>query len=328
MQRYPIREIREKAIQYLCEAGLPHESAEELTKQLLYAEQRGLRTHGLVRLRWLASLLDQYPDSKIQLLLDGGMHQLYDGKGVLGQIALQQVVEQQPTAERFPLRMVGIRHCWPTGVLAYFAEQLCEKGWIVLMSSAAHRRIGIFGDSIPLAGTNPWTFALPVRNAYGGFVVVDVSLSEVTFGEILKQKELNQFLPPHAVSLPGGIPTQDPNQLWENGKFIGFMHSVGREKAYKTLNILWSLHVLTTRLLENNGTDEFGTTLLLISPAIWEPVIPREEILRGLEEEIEVVRQAKKFHVPGEGRSMRLKENRDTIPVPEEIAGWLGLGNE
>lgn len=325
MKRYPITEVKEKAVRYFSKAGLPQEAAEELTKQLLYAEQRGLKTHGLVRLRWLTTLIDQHPNTKVQLVLDGGVHQLYDGKGVLGQIALQQVVDQQPTADRFPLRMVGIRHCWPTGVLAYFAEQLCEKGWIVLMSSSAHRRVGLFGDSIPLAGTNPWTFALPVQNAYGDFVVVDVSLAEVTFGEILKQTELNQLLPPHTVSLPGGIPTQDPDQLWENGEFVGFIHSVGQEKAYKSLNILWSLHVLTTRLIGNNGTDEFGTTLLLISPAIWEPMIPKEAILRGLQEEIEVIRQAKKFHLPSEGRSMRLQENQDTLPVPEEIAAWLGL---
>jgi LDH2 family malate/lactate/ureidoglycolate dehydrogenase len=313
--------------------GLSVQNAQELTEQLFYSEQRGIESHGLVRIKWIVEQLHKYPRDHVQLLAQKSGCELYDAHGVLGYLALNQVVESQRTADEETIKFIGIRDTYPTGALSYFAEKLASKGWIVLMSSTSPRRVGLYGDNSPLVGTNPWTFALPIQTQYGGHVVVDVSLAEVTHGQCLKLVSTGLSMPSFAASQPGGMEIKHPDDLWKDGKWNAIIHPIGRDKAYKSFGVMWSLHVMGSRILGIDDDNMYGTFILLLSPKMWEPIISREKILEGLEEEIEILRRSKVAHVPGEGRMKKFNERQNRIVLEDEIIKMLeqdcmeGIGN-
>ncbi|MEV2501098.1 Ldh family oxidoreductase [Paenibacillus larvae] len=320
---YTIESLRQKVQNRFEQAGLSEYQAREMSEQLLYAEMRGISSHGLVRIKWVTEQLHKYPLKNVRLLLQNREAELYDADGVLGYLALNEVAEKEQRFEGQTIKFIGIRNTYPTGALSYFSEKLAAKGWIVLMSSTSPRRVGLYGDDKGLVGTNPWTFTLPVETNYSGQVVVDVSLSEITHGQCLKAVEAGQPLPNYAASQPGGLAINHPDDLWKEGNWNAILHPVGRDKGFKPFGVMWSLHVMGSRMLGLDGVESHGTFILLLSPSMWEPIIPAYEVIKGFNEEVKLLSMSKVAHVPGEGRMSRLKEQKDQITVTQEIVNMF-----
>jgi ureidoglycolate dehydrogenase (NAD+) len=183
MRKKTVKELHQKVRERFMKEGLCEEDATELTEHFMYSELRGIKSHGLVRIKWILDQLHKYPEREIKQILVNGPCELYDAANVLGYLALKQVVDMQGNAEKQTIKVLGVQNTYPTGTLSYFAEKLSQKGWIVLLTSTSPRRVGLYGDDHPLVGTNPWTFSLPNKTSLGGNVVVDTSLAEVTHGQ-------------------------------------------------------------------------------------------------------------------------------------------------
>jgi LDH2 family malate/lactate/ureidoglycolate dehydrogenase len=323
MSQYCVEEIRPKIIDCFQKAGLSPGDAIELCEQLLYAEMRGIESHGLVRIQWILNQIHKYPNPKVKEIIVKDNCELYDADGVLGYLALSQITNRQKNAFGQTMRMIGIQNTYPTGALAYFAEKIAEKGWLVLMSSTSPRRVGLAGDSMPLVGTNPWTFGLPVKTPLGGYVVADTSLAELTHGQCLKLLSTGQALPQVVASLPGGKEITSPKDFYKDEKWNALIHPIGGRKAYKSFCIMWSLHILGLRMLGISSEGKYGTFMLLLSPDMWSPAISKDEIINGLTQEIDIVQQSTVAQVPSLDRVKRLLEAGNKIEISDDIAGII-----
>ncbi|MDT2241693.1 Ldh family oxidoreductase [Paenibacillus larvae] len=58
---YTIESLRQKVQNRFEQAGLSEYQAREMSEQLLYAEMRGISSHGLVRIKWVTEQLHKYP---------------------------------------------------------------------------------------------------------------------------------------------------------------------------------------------------------------------------------------------------------------------------
>ena len=318
MKEYKVEEIRIRIVSRFKEGGLSDLHANEMANQLLYAELRNITSHGLVRVKWVLEQIHKYQNQKLIQLIANDNIELYDGKDMLGYFALNEIVENQTFSNGKTIKFIGARNTYPTGALSYFAEKLAAKGWIVIMSSTSPRRVGLYGDKNPLVGTNPWTFSLPVPTQYGGHVIVDTSLAQLTHGQCLNMLMKRQDLPEYTVSLPGGLKVKEAEDLWNDGKWKAIIHPVGGQNSYKSFSIMWSLHLLGSGFLGLNE-EQYGTFFILMSPEIWEPVIPRNEIFKAFMREVELLRNSEVAHVPGEGKMQHFHENKDKIIISEEL---------
>lgn len=324
MSLYSMDEIRTKITELFLKAGLSKEASAEISEQLLYAEMRGIESHGLIRIKWILEQIHKYPNSEINSVIKKDTCELYDGNGVLGYLALSQITNQLPSAANQTIKMIGIQNTYPTGALAYFSEKLAQKGWISLMSSSSPRRVGLSGDNMAVVGTDPWTFGLPVKTPLGGYVVADTSLAELTHGQCLKLLSTGKSLPTAAASLPGGAEISSPQDFYKDGKWNAIIHPIGGQKSYKAFCIMWSIHMLAYRML--GLTDEkSGTFMVLLSPDMWDPAISREDLLEGFNEEIQLMQKTTIVQVPGLDRRKRLQELKDKIKVTKDVASILSL---
>ena len=107
---------------------------------------------------------------------------------------LAAIVEAQLAAPPVHARVVVARDSAPTGVLGYWARKLAEGGLVAAVTATSPARLAHPDGGPPLTGTNPLAIAVPSSD--GEPVVADVSMGEVTHGDVLAGRAAHEDLVP------------------------------------------------------------------------------------------------------------------------------------
>jgi LDH2 family malate/lactate/ureidoglycolate dehydrogenase len=166
----------------LRELGFAEREANILAAHFLDAERRGKTGHGLARIEWLAEQeLD--PGARPTRLLAEPGYEHWDGNGALGYLTLAEVCSAQVTSPPERARLVVASSCFPTGMLGHWTRQLAEAGLVALLTATSPARLGHPDGGPALTGTNPLSIAIPSSD--GQPIVADVSMGQVTYGEVI-----------------------------------------------------------------------------------------------------------------------------------------------
>jgi LDH2 family malate/lactate/ureidoglycolate dehydrogenase len=163
--------------------GFSDADTETLIRHYSDAEQRGKRGHGYSRIPWLESLPDLDPAASPGREVVAQSHERWDGRGALGYLTLNAIVEAQLAEPPEHSRVVAASNCFPTGMLGHYVRRLAEGGLVALLTATSPARLAHPDGGEPLAGTNP--LAIGVPSSDGKPVVVDVSPAKATWGDVL-----------------------------------------------------------------------------------------------------------------------------------------------
>lgn len=163
--------------------GFTERDADVLASHFLDAEARGRTGHGLVRVDWLATFAGLDPGARPELVVDEEAYQRWEGRGALGYLTLDAVVEAQLARPPTRTRVVVAADCFPTGVLGYWARRLAERGLLAALTATSPARLAHPDGGPPLVGTNPLAIAVPSSD--GRPVVTDASMARANWGDIL-----------------------------------------------------------------------------------------------------------------------------------------------
>jgi LDH2 family malate/lactate/ureidoglycolate dehydrogenase len=172
----------EDVLPRLRELGFAEGDAELLADHFLDSEQRGKRGHGLARVEWLATLADLDPTASPARTAEYPGFELWDGRGALGYLTLGAICRSLEEKPPWPARVIVARDCFPTGALGYWVRWLAESGLLALLTATSPPRLPAPNGGPPLVGTTPLAIGIPDE---GGAVVVDVSMGQVTYGDVL-----------------------------------------------------------------------------------------------------------------------------------------------
>ena len=111
-------------------------------------------------------------------------YERWEGNGALGYLVLARIVESQIFDPPPRARLVVASRCFPTGVLGYWVRRLADKGLAAALTATSPARLPHPEGSEPLAGTNPLAIAVPSTD--GKPLVADVSMGQVTYGDVLR----------------------------------------------------------------------------------------------------------------------------------------------
>jgi LDH2 family malate/lactate/ureidoglycolate dehydrogenase len=191
----------EEVIPTLTALGFGEADARTLADHFLDAEARGKRGHGLSRVEWLATLpVDMDPAARPERLLAEPGFERWDGNGALGYLTLAAIVEAQLARPPEHARLVVAQRCFPTGALGYWARKLAEGGLVAALTATSPPRLSHPDGGPKLTGTNPLAIAIP--SSEGAPLVSDVSMGQVTYGDVLagdaSEDELVPFGGDHA----------------------------------------------------------------------------------------------------------------------------------
>jgi len=236
-----------EAQERLLALGFSAEDAERLFLHFDDAETRGKLGHGYSRIEWLETLPDIDPGARPERVLTESGYERWHGRGALGYLTLSAIVDSQLADPPTHARVVAAERCFPTGMLGHYVRRLAEGGLVAALTATSPARLGHPDGGPKLAGTNP--LALGIPSSRGEPVVVDVSMGQVTWGDVIAGHANEEDLVPF-----------------------------GGEHAHKAFALALGLQALVDSLLLEPG---FGAVLLVARPDA-DPVPAFREHAHGL----------------------------------------------
>jgi (2R)-3-sulfolactate dehydrogenase (NADP+) len=235
----------EDVLPKLLALGFSEADAAELADHFIEAELRGKRGHGFSRVEWLATQ-DVDPTARPECVLADDGFERWDGRGAVGYLTLAAICDSQIASPPDHARLVAASHCFPTGMLGYWTRRLADAGLVAALTATSPARLGHPDGGPPLAGTNPLSIAIPSSN--GSPVVADVSMGEVTYGDVI-----------------AGLASEE--------ELVPF----GGDQAHKAFALALGLQLLVDAL----AGDGFGAVLLVARPTA-DPVPALRRLARGI----------------------------------------------
>jgi LDH2 family malate/lactate/ureidoglycolate dehydrogenase len=147
------------------------------------AERRGKLGHGYSRIEWLETLTDVEPAARPERLVEEAGFERWNGRGALGYLTLRAICDAVLRDPPEQARLVVAERCFPTGMLGHYARLLARGGLVGVLTATSPARLGHPDGGPKLAGTNPLAIGIP--SSEGEPIVVDVSMGEVTYGDVL-----------------------------------------------------------------------------------------------------------------------------------------------
>jgi LDH2 family malate/lactate/ureidoglycolate dehydrogenase len=170
------------ALPRLVELGFDEPRAQILADHFLDAERRGKTGHGLARIDWLGEQKFDPDAEPARLLAEDGFER-WDGAGALGYLTLAEICVAQLEAPPEHTRVVVAANTFPTGMLGHWTRKLADGNLVAALTTTSPARLAHPGGGPPLAGTNPLSIAIPSSD--GRPIVVDVSMGQVTYGDVI-----------------------------------------------------------------------------------------------------------------------------------------------
>jgi LDH2 family malate/lactate/ureidoglycolate dehydrogenase len=212
--------------------GFSDSDSRAVAAHFLDAENTGRAGHGLRRLDWLEGWSDLDTAARPLRVLSEPGYERWNGNGALGYLTLNAIVEAQLADPPARARIVVAGRTFPTGMLGHWVRRLAEGGLVAALTATSPRRLGHPAGGPKLTGTNPLAIAIPSSD--GKPVVVDVSMANLNYGDVL-----------------AGRATED--------ELVPF----GGEQAHKAFALAVGLQLLVDALTTD---DAYGAVLLVARP--------------------------------------------------------------
>ncbi|NNV08735.1 Ldh family oxidoreductase, partial [Geobacillus sp. MMMUD3] len=165
MSEFSVDSLREFALAALAASGVPEDDAALTAYSLVQADQRGIASHGLLRLPLYVRALEtggiaSVPE--IALVRDGGATAVLDGGSGLGQVVMQVAVDWALERTReHGVSAIAVENSSHYGAGAFWTDQLAAAGLFAFLTSTTGPTVAVHGGSEKVIGTNPLTLTAP-----------------------------------------------------------------------------------------------------------------------------------------------------------------------
>jgi LDH2 family malate/lactate/ureidoglycolate dehydrogenase len=200
------------ATDVLVGAGLDADDARVVASSLIFAELRGVKTHGLLRLGIYVDRIRAggiNGKAKTDTIADLGALVIIDADAAAGAVsgtyACDIAVER---AREHGVGCVIIRNGNHFGASAFFTNRIADAGLLGLAACNTESVMSAPGGGRPVLGTNPIAVAVPLP--YTSRPQLDMATTTVSQGALLVAKANNESIPLGWAVDVNGQPTTSP----------------------------------------------------------------------------------------------------------------------
>ena len=192
--------------------ALPVADAEVVSRSLVEADLRGVRSHGVMRVPTYykgirAGTINAKP--ALRVVTDSAGTLVVDGDGAMGQVAadyaMRLAVER---AEQHGISGVGLRASRHCGAMAHWAIMAIERDCIGFAATNAGMNMAPTGGLDKLVGNNPFAVAVPTNRDWP--MVLDMATSVAAGGKLDIAAVRGERIPLGWAIDEQGAPTDDP----------------------------------------------------------------------------------------------------------------------
>jgi LDH2 family malate/lactate/ureidoglycolate dehydrogenase len=195
----------------LVAAGVPSEDAAEVARHLVFADARGISSHGVGRLKAYVARIEAgslVPRGQPRIVSESPVSALIDGGNTFGQLAGRLAVDVAlAKAGSTGVGMVGVRESNHSGCLGYYTRMIAEAGCLGFTCSNGAAFMLPYGGREPYFSSAPISFAAPVEG--GPPLVLDMATSQAAFGKIISASREGRQIPEGWAVTRDGQPTTD-----------------------------------------------------------------------------------------------------------------------
>jgi ureidoglycolate dehydrogenase (NAD+) len=323
--------LRKMTMKRLLEVGVPQKDAEVVTDVLVYADLRGVYSHGVIRVEHYMNRIRRgginlKPTLEVKSIKPS--IGLLDAQGGLGHVATKLAAEYGiKTAAKEGVAVVGVKNNSHCGALAYYVQMAMDAGKAAIVLSNTDIRVVPFGGRDAFFGTNPFAFGFPGTKES---ILLDMATSEIAWGKVLTAREKGQTLKEGWAVDKNGSSTTDPHQA-QNLTPFGGPKGYGINLLVETLSGvliggIFGPHL--NRMYEDlDSYRDLSTFILILDPAVFGGGKSYLETAQRMIDEIHALPAApgvEKVLLPGEIESRTMKHNKaNGIPVPKSIYDFM-----
>ena len=192
--------------------GMPAPDATTVAEVLVWANLRGVDTHGVSRapsyLGWF-DRGDLNPRAALRITTDTPAAVVIDADRAAGPVAMTRAMAEAVTRARsIAVGMAFVRATTHTGALGYYARQAAEQGFVGIAMSASSALMAYHGARA--AGVSTAPIAIGVPGGASGAIVFDMSPGLVSMGRLAQARRSGESLQPGLALDRAGNPTTDP----------------------------------------------------------------------------------------------------------------------
>jgi LDH2 family malate/lactate/ureidoglycolate dehydrogenase len=315
-------------------AQVPEAVASVVAESLVYADLRGVESHGVVRTdiylrRVSEGMID--PNAEVRLERDGGSTALVDGGNnfgsFVGATALDYAIER---AKKHGICALGVKRSNHFGTGAFYAQRAIESGLALIVLSNASQTMPPTGGVRPFLGTNPIAFGFPTGREVP--FILDMATSLVARGKIIVAAKRGEPIPTGWAVDKEGKPTNDAEAALEGAVLpLGGPKGFGLSMAIDILSgvLTGAGYGPSVNNMYENWTDPQDVGHFFIALDI-ERFMPLESFTERLGHYIEILKAEPKapgtseiFHAGEVEHRLEAHRRREGIELPDRVVDDL-----
>ncbi len=195
-------------------AGLPADWALAEAEVLVWADMRGLSSHGVLRIPSYMAWMDRglrKPDADIRIVTDRGAIALLEADRAPGlytmRVAMDAAIDR---ARAHGIGWINVRQATHTGPMGFYARQASRAGMIGIATCSSRPLMAYHGTLGAALGTSPLAIAAP--RADGEPLVLDMASAAVSMGTMAAARRSGASLPDGSAVDEHGQVTTDPDR--------------------------------------------------------------------------------------------------------------------
>jgi ureidoglycolate dehydrogenase (NAD+) len=196
-------------------AGVAQAMAEEWARSLVWANLRGVDSHGVLRIPGYIERLkskDINPAPAMRIEKRAGAIAVLEADRAPGAVAMAAAMaEAIARAREAHIGWCAARNITHAGAVGYFALQAANAGMAGIVMSASGPMMAYHGAKVSGVSTNPLAIAFPAANRPP--LLLDMSTSTVAMGKVMSARDAGQKIPLGWGLDADGRDTTDPKKL-------------------------------------------------------------------------------------------------------------------
>ena len=302
--------------------GVIPEHAQRAAQMLILSNLRGIDTHGVYRVKTYLKRLGNgtmNPKAKVTFHdIPGTPMGVVDADRVLGFIAADTAMTHAvDKAKQYGIGLVWAKNSNHFGAAGLYSLKAAEQGMVGIVTTNVPKMITMPSFQDALVGNNPIAISVPMKN-HPPFSV-DISLSSVALGKLLKAIQEGTSIPDTWALDPEGNPTTDPKKGYK-----GFMLPMALHKGFAlalAMDILTGvmsggpfLRDLPSMYKEPEKVSGTTHLTLAIDPSRLMDMDLFYDRMNAWKEELKSIispSTGEALHIPGEGLAETEKERRE-----------------
>lgn len=336
-----VERLKSFCIEAMLAGGMKLEDAKITAEVLVTTDTCGTFTHGTRQLR---ALMKNFRDKKMKLdaisniVSEGPSWAIFDGNHSMPMVSSVRAMELAISkARKTGIAITLVQNSGHYGAAGYYANLAAREDLIGISLSNVDANVAATGSRVPVLGTNPLAYAVPVEKEHP--VMLDIALSTVSATKVYDAKDLKKPVPLGWIIDKEGMPTTDPSDFPESGALLpmaghkGFglailveiLTGVLSGGAFGSDLVSW-VHNLNSKVNQSHS-------FIAINIEMFMPVDIFKKRMAELIHEIKNAPKAKgieRIYLPGEMElENRKRALREGIKLPESVIVKLkGLADD